>query len=155
MNFKVKRIATMALTGVMTFSAVAPAVTYAATPNTDASTYAAIESALEEALKADGVSQEEWESYINFVKKGVAQEPSTNGVASTVKKAVKFIVKHLDVLPSKTLRDAFKKYGGKIVDAIDTIDTWTWYGIAKALTAVGVPDSAADLIADFIVTWLI
>ena len=64
-------------------------------------------------------------------------------------------MKHLDVIPSKTLRNFLQKYGGKVIDAIDTIDTWTWYGIANALMAVGIPDAAADAIADFIVTWLL
>ena len=101
--------------------------------------YAAVETALADILKADGVSQKEWNDYIKFVKDGISSEPTERGVASTVKKAIKFVLKHLDVIPSKTLRDFLQKYGGKVVDAIDTIDTWTWYGIASALTAVGIP----------------
>lgn len=53
------------------------------------------------------------------------------------------------------MRDVVKKYGGKIIKAIDTIDTYTWYGIAKALTKVGIPDKYADLIADFLVTFIL
>lgn len=51
--------------------------------------------------------------------------------------------------------DAIKKYGGKIISEIDTVETWTWYGITKALTAVGIPYSIADTIADFIITWIL
>lgn len=40
-------------------------------------------------------------------------------------------------------------------NAIDTAETYTWYGIAKALTKVGLKDKYADLVADFIVTFLL
>ncbi|EUJ47416.1 hypothetical protein [Listeria rocourtiae] len=68
---------------------------------------------------------------------------------------MKFAIKHVNVIPSKKVRDVVKKYGGKIIKAIDTIDTYTWYGIAKALTKVGIPDKYADLIADFLVTFIL
>lgn len=155
MKHKTKKIATMTLAGILSFSAVAPAITYAAPVTTDQQVQTAVTSALNDILKADGVSQKEWDAYIKFIKDGVANEPAERGVAGGVKKAIKFILKHLDVIPSKTLRDFLQKYGGKVIDAIDTIDTWTWYGIANALMAVGVPDAAADAIADFIVTWLL
>lgn len=155
MNRKTTKMATMALAGVITCTTLAPSVVHAATSNMDTSVYAEVETALETILKADGVSQTEWTDYINYVKTGVEAESSDRGIASGVKKALKFVIKHLDVIPSKTLKDALKKYGGKVIDVIDTIDTWTWYGIASALTAVGVPDSAADLIADFIVNFLL
>ena len=155
MKQKVQRIATMALVGVLSCSAIAPTVAYAAPAPTEREMYAAVETALADILKADGVSQKEWNDYIKFVKDGISSEPTERGVASTVKKAIKFVLKHLDVIPSKTLRDFLQKYGGKVVDAIDTIDTWTWYGIASALKAVGIPDAAADAIADFIVNWIL
>lgn len=116
---------------------------------------------IQEILEADGVSEEEMQASMEYAKTAAASEQGmmTRGAAgaikSAVKKTLKFLVKHADVIPSKTVRDAFKKYGGKIVDAIDTVDTWTWYGIARALTAVGVPDNVADMIADFIVTWVL
>jgi len=77
------------------------------------------------------------------------------GIAGFVKNAFKYLIKHVDIIPSKTIRDAIKKYGNKIISAIDTVESWTWYGIARALTAVGIPDKYADAIADFIVTWLL
>lgn len=114
---------------------------------------------IKDVLKSDGVTDAEINDYIQFVKDGANQEPSTRGIGSAVKKAivkaVKFMVKHVNVIPSKKVRKVFKKYGGKIVKAFDTLDTWTWYGIARALTAVGVPDNVADLIADFIIEYLL
>ena len=155
MKHNTKKLATMALAGVLSFSAVAPSIAHAAPAPTEQQVQTAVKSALVDILKADGVSQKEWNDYIKFVKDGVANEPTERGGAGGVKKAIKFILKHLDVIPSKTLRNFLQKYGGKVIDAIDTIDTWTWYGIANALMAVGIPDAAADAIADFIVTWLL
>ncbi|MDD5950196.1 MAG: hypothetical protein PUC39_10800, partial [Lachnospiraceae bacterium] len=114
---------------------------------------------IQDILKEEGISKTEMDECIIYVKKEVNQGISTRGavgaVKSTVKKAVKYLVKHVDIIPSKTVRNAFKKYGNKIINALDTVDTWTWYGIARALTAVGIPDSIADAIADFIVTWIL
>lgn len=155
MKQKAKKVATMALTGILACSAFAPTIAYAAPAPNEAQVYDAFSSTLEDILKNDGVSQKEWTDYINFVKNGVAQEPTERGVGAGVKKAIKYILKHLDVIPSKTLRNFLEKYGSKVVDVIDTIDTWTWYGIANALMAVGVPDNAADAIADFIVNFLL
>lgn len=155
MKRRTKKIATMAMTGMLACASIAPSVAYAAPMANEKEMYAAMENSLEAILKADGVSQKEWNDYINFVNEGVAQEPTERGVAGGVKKAIKYIIKHLDVIPSKTLRDFLQKYGGKVIDVIDTIDTWTWYGIANALMAVGVPDAAADAIADFIVSYLL
>ncbi len=49
---------------------------------------------------------------------------------------MKFAIKHVNVIPSKKVRDVVKKYGGKIIKAIDT---YTCYDIVKALTKVGIP----------------
>ena len=53
------------------------------------------------------------------------------------------------------LKDSEDEELTSIISALDTVETWTWYGIARALTAVGIPDSVADAIADFIVTWIL
>ncbi|MBC1435378.1 hypothetical protein HB848_08500 [Listeria rocourtiae] len=112
-------------------------------------------SALSEALKEDGVTQQQWNNYIAEIKAAVAQETTPRWKGAAIKKAMKFAIKHVNVIPSKKVRDVVKKYGGKIIKAIDTIDTYTWYGIAKALTKVGIPDKYADLIADFLVTFIL
>lgn len=155
MKQKVKKIVTMALTGALVCATFTPTVAYAAPVTSSDKVIASIKDILEDTLKREGVTQTEWNDYIDFVKDGSAQGAQERGVAGAVKKAIKFVVKHLDVIPSKALREAIEKYGGKVIDVIDTIDTWTWYGIATALTAVGAPDSAADLIADFIVDYLL
>ena len=64
---------------------------------------------------------------------------------------MKFILKHIDVIPSKALREAFQKYFGKIISAVDKISDWSKNGITNALVAVGIPKSWASLIADIIV----
>lgn len=113
------------------------------------------QNSLESILESDGVTQLELDRYVQDTKEGIATETNERGVVSAAKTVVKFLVKHLDKIPSKTIRDLFEKYGSKIISAIDTVEAWTWYGIASALTAVGIPDSAADLIADFIVTFIL
>ncbi|MFV0499070.1 MAG: hypothetical protein ACK5NF_03445 [Bacilli bacterium] len=113
------------------------------------------QNSLESILESDGVTQLEWDRYVQDTKEGIATEANERGVVSAAKTAVKFLVKHLDEIPSKTIRNLFEKYGSKIISAIDTVEVWTCYGIASALTAFEVPDSAADLIADFIVTFIL
>ena len=114
---------------------------------------------IQDILLEEGVSKAEMDECIKYAREESSKEISTRGAAgaikSAVKKVVKYLVKHVDVIPSKTVRKAFKKYGNKIISALDTVETWTWYGIARALTAVGIPDSVADAIADFIVTWIL
>lgn len=115
---------------------------------------------IQDILLAEGVSVSEMDECMKYVqeessKQGISTRGIAGAVKSSVKKVLKYLVKHVDVIPSKTVRKAFKKYGNKIISALDTVETWTWYGIARALTAVGIPDSVADAIADFIVTWIL
>ena len=53
------------------------------------------------------------------------------------------MVDHADTIPIKSVRDAVKKYGTKIDNAMDTLETYSWWGIANALTKAGVPDKYA------------
>lgn len=110
---------------------------------------------LESFLKAEGISQKEWNGFISYVRTESAKAPAERGVVSKVKNGLKFILKHLDVIPSKALREAFQKYFGKIISAVDNISDWSKGGITKALVAVGIPKSWASLIADIIVGLII
>lgn len=109
-----------------------------------------------------GNSEREFANCINLIKTTYANELNNSkerglvtAIPNLVKKAFKFLMKHINIIPFKSLRNAIKKYGGKIINAIDTVETWTWYGIASALIKVGIPDKYADAIADFIVNWLL
>lgn len=110
---------------------------------------------LDKIIKEENISIRELIIYGNFVKAEISQEATDRWKGAVVKKAVKYMVDHSDIIPSKSLRDIVDKYGSKIINAIDTSETYTWYGIAKALTKAGVPDKYADAIADFIVKFLL
>lgn len=112
-------------------------------------------SELDKVMANENISEQELIDYGNFVKEEVSEEVTQQWKGAVVKKAVKYMVDHSDIIPSKAVRDVVDKYGNKIISAIDTAETYTWYGIATALTKVGVPDKYADLIADFIVKFLL
>ena len=154
---KNKQILALSLAALMGFSALGGSVsTVHAAENISnsvvASTLANDFSSLESFLKAEGISQKEWNDFISYVKTESAKAPSEKGgIVSKVKNALKFILKHIDVIPSKALREAFQKYFGKIISAVDKISDWSKNGITNALVAVGIPKSWASLIADIIV----
>lgn len=164
-KMKVRKITILSLTTIALASTIVPSTVAVASEyeNNNNTTQEYINHStftnLEKTLIDDGVSKEEWNKYINYVKVESSSGVSTYGLGSAAikaaKSAIKFAVKHVDVIPSKTIRNLFKNYGSKIVTAVDTVETWTWYGIASALTKVGIPDSYADLIADFIVTFIL
>lgn len=112
-------------------------------------------SVLDQVLAKENLSEKELIEYGNYVKQQSAEGPAERWKGAVVKKAVKYMVDHSNIIPSKTLRNAVDKYGKQIISAIDTAETYTWYGIATALTKAGVPEKYADLIADFIVKFLL
>lgn len=155
------KLTILAVTGTVCTSVLAPSVT------TFASEIKPIKiesksSSIGNILKEENISEKEWNSFVSLVKENSVSEISSSkerGLVSAiprlVKKAIKYLIKHIDIIPSRTVRDAIKKYGGKIVNAIDSIETWTWYGITNALTSAGVPYKYADAVADFIVNWIL
>ncbi|ETT85572.1 hypothetical protein ACWFN4_27830 [Bacillus mycoides] len=159
MNFK--KVSVLALSGALLTSAVLPSISHAQTPSKTESSELKTSNELtqftelDKVLKEENISQQELIDYGRYVN----EESSKNGMQeikiSAAKKAIKFMVKNADTIPSKTVRDAVKKYGGKIVSALDTIETYSWWGIANGLNKVGVPDRYATLIADFIVTFIL
>lgn len=112
-------------------------------------------SELDKVLEKEKLTEKELNKYGNYVKQESAKGVTERWKGAVVKKAVKYMVDHSNIIPSKTVRDAVDKYGKKIISAIDTAETYTWYGIATALMKAGVPDKYADLIADFIVKFLL
>lgn len=147
------------LASVLLFTAIQPQVTHANMK--PSSTNAVIKSnaqagkALDDVLRNENISKEEWNRYVKDIKEQAAKEPTPRWKGAAIKKAMKFAVKHADTIPSQRVRDAVKKYGGKIINGIDNIEAYTWYGIARALTKAGVPDKYADLIADFLVQFVL
>lgn len=151
----------LAVTGTMCTSVFAPSVTTFASEIKSTSIVSKTGS-IDSLLKKENISEKEWNSFVNLVKENSISDINSSqerglvsAVPRLVKKALKYLVKHIDIIPSKTIKDAMKKYGGKIINAIDSVETWTWYGITKALTAAGVPYKYADAIADFIVNWIL
>lgn len=112
---------------------------------------------LAKAIKTEKVSQKELTQYKLYVKSQVNEtgEVTPEWKLAAVKKAVKFMVDHANTIPIKSVRDAVTKYGTKINKAMDTLETYSWWGIANALTKVGIPDKYADMIADFIVKYIL
>ena len=112
---------------------------------------------LAKVIKEENVSYNELMQYKFFIK---SQTTETGVVTpewklAAAKKAVKFMVDHADVIPVKAVRDAVKKYGGKITNAIDDLETWTWWGLTHAFMKAGIPEKYADMIADYIVKFVL
>ncbi|MGK9184818.1 hypothetical protein KXS12_21510 [Priestia filamentosa] len=159
---KIKKAGTIALSSSLLFGALS--TTAAAATKSEPSqleqtqnTLTTSNNELDKAIKAEKVSQKELLRYSLYVKTQVKEtgEVSPEWKLAAVKKAVKFMVDHADTIPIKSVRDAVKKYGSKINNAMDTLETYSWWGIANALTKAGVPDKYADMIADFIVKYIL
>lgn len=112
---------------------------------------------LDKAIKAEKVSKKELTQYSLYVKTQVKEtgDVTPEWKLAAVKKAVKFMVDHANTIPIKSVRDAVIKYGSKINNAMDTLEAYSWWAIANALTKAGVPDKYADMIADFIVKYIL
>lgn len=156
----VSKLTVLAITGTICTSVLTPSITVFA--NEIKPIKMEYNNSIESILKKENISEKEWNNFINVVRENSITDVNSQkergiagSVAGFVKNAFKYLIKHVDIIPSKTMRDAIKKYGNKIISAIDTIESWTWYGIARALIAVGIPDKYADAAADFIVTWLL
>lgn len=112
---------------------------------------------LAKAIQEENVSAAELMKYKFYVKSQVNESGtvSPEWKLGAAKKAIKFMVDHSNTIPIKSVRNAVEKYGPKINKAVDTMETYSWWGIANALTKAGVPDKYADLIADFIVKYIL
>ncbi|MEA3577708.1 hypothetical protein [Peribacillus frigoritolerans] len=163
---KAKKVLTVALSSSLLLGALASpaAASKNATPAPETSqldqtqnTLTTSNNELAKVIKAEKVSQKELLQYSLYVKTSVKEtgEITPEWKLAAVKKAVKFMVDHADTIPIKAVRDAVKKYGSKINNAMDTLETYSWWGIANALTKAGVPDKYADMIADFIVKYIL
>lgn len=166
---KTKKVLTFALSSSLLFGALASPAAAASkianpAPTSETSqldqtqnTLTTSNNELAKAIKKEKVSQKELTRYSLYVKTQVNQtgEVTPEWKLAAVKKAVKFMVDHADTIPIKSVRDAVKKYGTKINNAMDTLETYSWWGIANALTKAGVPDKYADMIADFIVKYIL
>lgn len=152
-----KKIGIVTLSATILAGGILPSISHAQKTNSIQITTKGIKniSELEKALEKEGVTKAELLTYVTYVKEEVAKQSTERGIVGTIKGAIKFIVKHADTIPIKSVRDAMKKYGDKVIIALDKIKVWTWYGIANGLTKVGIPDKYADLIADFIVTFIL
>lgn len=115
------------------------------------------ENLLKEILEQDGVTDEELEKYSKQAKEHVYAKDGVeiNWKLSAVKKAVKFVVDHHELIPSKTIRDYVKKYGNKMIKAMDKLESGTKSGLTKAFKKAGIPDKVAKALADFIVTFIL
>ncbi|ELC8441012.1 hypothetical protein QYB59_000006 [Clostridium perfringens] len=160
----ISKLTVLATTGTLCTSIFAPSVTTLANeikPTTIVSK-TSTSNTLDNILKKENISEKDWSNFVKLVKDNSINDVNSSkerglvsAVPKLVKKALKYLIKHIDIIPSKTVREAIQKYGGKIVNAIDSVETWTWYGITNALTSAGVPYKYADAIADFIVNWIL
>ncbi|MEH7463988.1 hypothetical protein V7166_18425 [Bacillus thuringiensis] len=146
------KVSSAALALSIGFTAMAPTASYAQTKDVNVKVNQLQKpSELDKVLKQENISESQLIEYGNYVK----AQTGTDGAevrwkAAAIKKGLKFAVDHLYTIPSQAIRDAMKKYGNKAISAIDTVEVYTWYGIATALTKVGIPDRYADFIVKFI-----
>jgi hypothetical protein len=157
---KFKKPMTIVLGASLVLSAVGPsAVQVYAAESVEESTsnLTVTNNELAKAINAESVSRAELMEYKFYVKSQVNESGTVTPEwkLAAAKKAIKFMVDHADVIPVKSVRNAVKKYGTKINNAVDTMETYSWWGIANALTKAGVPDKYADMIADFIVKFVL
>ncbi|MDA2566784.1 hypothetical protein PDQ34_22845 [Bacillus cereus] len=149
------KVSSTALAFSIGFAALVPTLSYAQTKNINLQQNQLQKpSELDKVLKEENISESKLIEYGNYVKEQTSG-PEVRWKAAAIKKALKFAINHIDTIPSKTIREALKKYGNKTISAIDTIEVYSWYGIATALTKAGIPDKYADLIADFIVQFIL
>lgn len=137
---KTKKVLTFALSSSLLFGALtspAAASSNTATPASTSktsqldqtqNTLTTSNNELAKAIKEEKVSQKELTRYSLYVKTQVNQtgEVTPEWKLAAVKKAVKFMVDHADTIPIKSVRDAVKKYGTKINNAMDTLETYSW-----------------------------
>lgn len=131
----ISKLTVLATTGTLCTSIFAPSVTTLANEikSTTIISKTSTSSILDNILKKENIDMNEWSNFANSVKRNSVSDinsPQERGVVTAipnlVKKAFKYLIKHIDIIPSKTIRDAIKKYGSKIISAIDTVETWTW-----------------------------
>lgn len=158
---KMKKPVAIVLGASLLVSSIGPLAAQAQTPETkyveNSVTLATTNNELAKAIKEENVSYNELMQYKFFVK---SQTTQTGVVTSewklaAARKAVKFMVDHADVIPVKSVRGPVKKYGGKINNAIDDLEAWSWWGLTHAFMKVGIPEKYADLIADYIVKYVL
>lgn len=155
---QLKKISFLALSGALLTSAVLPSISHAQTPSKAESIELKTlkeSTELDKILKEENISKQELINYGNYVKEQSSKGNMQEIKISAAKKAIKFMVQNADLIPSKTVRDAVKKYGGKIIRALDVIEVYSWWGIANGLMKVGIPEKYAILIADFIVNFIL
>lgn len=85
----------------------------------------------------------------------MANEPTPQWKLGAVKKAVKFVVNNKSLIPSKKVRGWVSKYGGKMIDALDFVETGTKVGLQLAFEEASIPKNVAKALADFIVTFIL
>ncbi|HHQ2480902.1 TPA: hypothetical protein ACSPJ7_005287 [Bacillus cereus] len=79
-------------------------------------------SELDAVLKQEGLSQKQLAEYGEYVKEESSKGPTKRWKGAALKKDIKFTIDHIETIPSKTLRMGMKKYGNKVINAIDTIE---------------------------------
>lgn len=155
----VLKVSSAALALSIGFTALAPTASYAQNKDADLKVQQnqlQQPSELDRVLKEENITESQLIEYGNYVKEQTgADGAEARWKASAIKKGLKFAIDHANTIPSKAIREAVQKYGNKAISAIDTVEVYTWYGIASALTRVGIPDRYADLIADFIVKFIL
>ncbi|HLR09327.1 MAG TPA: hypothetical protein VK136_08740 [Bacillota bacterium] len=95
------------------------------------------------------------DKYSQYAKEEMANEPTPQWKLGAVKKAVKFVVNNKSLIPSKKVRGWVSKYGGKMIDALDFVETGTKVGLQLAFEEASIPKNVAKALADFIVTFIL
>ncbi|QHS23753.1 hypothetical protein GWK91_12690 [Virgibacillus sp. MSP4-1] len=114
-----------------------------------------VSNSLERILEKDNVSKEELREYSKRARAELSGKPNLQWKLGAVKNAVKFVVDHHNLIPSKTIRGWVDKYGNKMMDALDTLESGTRIGLQLAFEEAGIPRNVAKAIADFIVTFIL
>ncbi|EIT83979.1 hypothetical protein A374_18129 [Fictibacillus macauensis ZFHKF-1] len=149
-----KKTSVLALSGLLLTGSLLPSLTHAA--SSTITTKAKEQAELNKVIKQEKVSKHALDTY----KKQAQAAMKTKKIhaawkVTAVRKAVKFVVTHRNLIPIKAVRNAVEKYGGKMVKAVDTIEVYSWWGLTHAFMKVGIPEKVADMLADFIVKFFL
>lgn len=151
-KFNLKKIGALTLISSISINSIIPTTIKANTTE-----IIQLNTELEKILKEENITNKEIKIFGDYVKQEIKKEDNERerSKLSMLKKTVEFLLRNTKIIPSKTIRDAFERYGSAIISAVDKIETVSRAGISYALQKAKVPSDVADLIADFLITYIL
>ncbi|EIW6614565.1 TPA: hypothetical protein ACY4SM_003017 [Clostridium perfringens] len=149
MNKKlVSKLSILALTLTVSTSAIAPTITSAKTLKNLNSSTISKEIISDISLKYN-LNESDMRNFIDAVNNEINNTPQQRGAVSTIKHALRIIVKYADLLPS-WVANPLKNLFWPLYRALDKFTTISLSTLKKVMVSVGFNPRVADLIIDII-----